>query len=205
MSFYIMKNILVLIALTVLFIGAAHSQQRIHYFTEHFNDTLQHWPIVDSSYGSTYLSDGEYYIKSGIPGIYAAFPDVELKRNTNFKLSYIATWHEGVENFSYGITWGEKTGPHANVFQVNHGKWVDVWEAGDKEQKRILNTAFCSGMHTSMFNRFTIECIHRHVKIWINDDLVFTGKLKQYPGFICFHVYNKQTVSYDDVRLEYWP
>lgn len=199
-----MKYCYLLIAFVTTAINI-HAQSYPNSLTWHFSDTLQHWAIVDSPYGSSYIKDGEYFIHSTDQGMYSAFPDIDLKKHTNFKLSYLATWHEGVENYSYGIRWGEKTGPHACVFQVNHGKWVDVWDAGDTEQKHVLNTFFCSSMRVDMFNRYTIECRHHQVRIWINDDLVYSGKLKQYEGYICFQVYNQQTVSYDEVKLEYKP
>gem|GEM_PF-6461967 len=182
-----------------------YAQHHTLYITEHFTDTPATLQLIDTFYGRSWLQDGEYFMEPKGEGMFASIVPTPVSNHCNFDLTFTASWHGGVENYGYGIRWGELTGPKGNVFNVTHQKYADLWGADDKEPVHIAPARIVSSLRTNIFNRFRIQCRRHHVKIWINDELYYEGKPKQYAGYICLVVYNEQTVSFDEVKLEYQP
>ncbi len=179
------------------------AQKHPAHFSDNFIDSIHPWAIVDSSYGSTYILDGEYYIAAnGELGTYSVIPGVTLKKNSNFKLSFTAHWRSGVENYNYGICWGKDFKSHSSRFLASNIGWLDIW-TGENKQMRPIPSSFCPFLNNNEENHFKIEYQNKKAKLFVNDHLVYDGKLTTSAGRIYFIIYNRQTVSFDNIDLEY--
>lgn len=200
-----MKRVsVVLLFLTIHHIIVAQTGETI-ILNETFNDNKNNWPVNESRYRTTAVSEGKYTMRDSVNGdMWIGIP-VAINESGKYSITASVTHRSGSETASYGIIFGGKDAYNCYHFSIsaNGNYWVNKIE-----KSRIVpliswtkDNHIATGNNTS--NTIAIVKQGQTWQFFINNVMVNSCKPGKFFGTITgFEKAHNQWVEFDDLIVK---
>lgn len=175
---------------------------------EHFDDNKRGW--IEESVKHQYslkIKDGKYYItnEESDNSHWVYFPSVTVSNDTPFNISCNTQWISGVDDYAYGIGWGESGNDNYTVFYIESDGYYAVKQSFENEEEKIVDWRESSAINKHGINKLLIVSDGEKLTLFINAKKVEDLKYYGWSGKVFLTVSSKQKVAFDDVEVSVNP
>ncbi len=174
-------------------------------YYDSFQKNQSNWVTVASEYRNIYLQNGKYILQNNDEQLSAhSLIEIPLNTRDNFNFKVVTSWHEGVDNFPYGLVFGSNGNNSEYQFVITADGYFNFYHLFEGEFKNIMKYKRVN--NTTLMNKglntLEISKSGDHYSLSINGfgmgNIPFSGFYGNKLGLV---VHNEQKVSFDNLEV----
>lgn len=173
---------------------------------EHFTNNLNCWNLANDSLRTININDNKMLINNKTNTTSITKTNLNIYKESSFRVSSTMTWVSGVENNGYGLAFGMKDSNNYALFEITANGYYGFGNVQNGLLYQTTPWTFCSAINPKGTNTIEVANYSTYLCLFINSTLVQKIPYFWPDGFgTGIIVYDKQTVSVNDFTVWYKP